>query len=91
MGAVNISGWGWYPGRHYDGFAESDLWKCWKKNIHFTTNVSIYTCHRHFEVLWSFILYILWRFLLSLRNSPYAYIPLYMHKTLPTLGIEKEQ
>ena len=25
------------------------------------------------------------------KNSHYAYIPLYMHKTLPTLGNEKEQ
>ena len=29
--------------------------------------------------------------LLSLRNSHYAYVPPYMHKTLPTLGNEKEQ
>ena len=28
---------------------------------------------------------------MSLKNSHYAYIPLYMHKTLPTLGNEKEQ
>ena len=28
---------------------------------------------------------------LSLKNSHYAYIPPYMHKTLPTLGNEKEQ
>ena len=61
-----------------------------KKN-HLITNISIYTGHRYFEVLWSFILYILWRFVLSLKNSHYAYIPPYMHKTLPTLGNEKEQ
>ena len=30
-----------------------------KKKNHFTTNISIYTSHRHFEVLCSFILYIL--------------------------------
>ena len=47
--------------------------------------------HTHFEVLWSFILYILQRFVLSLIQSDYAYIPPYMHKTLPTLGNEKEQ
>ena len=46
--------------------------------------------HRHFEVLRSFILYILLRFILSLKNSHYAYIP-YMHKTLSTLGNKKEQ
>ena len=62
-----------------------------EKNIYFTRNISIYTGHRHFEVLLSFILYILQRFVLSLKNSHYAYIPLYMHKTLPTLGNEKEQ
>ena len=28
---------------------------------------------------------------LSSRNSHYAYIPPYMHKTFPTLGNEKEQ
>ena len=28
---------------------------------------------------------------MSLRNSHYAYIPAHMHKTLPTLGNEKEQ
>ena len=31
------------------------------------------------------------RFVLSLKNSHYAYIPPYMHKTLSTLGNEKEQ
>ena len=46
--------------------------------------------HRHFEVLCSFILYILLRFILFLKNSHYAYIP-YMHKTLSTLGNKKEQ
>ena len=30
-------------------------------------------------------------FVLSLKNSHYAYIPPYMHKTLPTLGNVKEQ
>ena len=39
----------------------------------------------------SFILYILQRFVLSLKNSHYAYIPPYMHKTFPTLENEKEQ
>ena len=62
-----------------------------KKSIHFTTDISIYMSHKHFEVLWSFILHILQRSVLSLKNSHYAYIPPYMHKTLLTLGNEKEQ
>ena len=62
-----------------------------KKKIHFTTNISISTGQGHFEVFWSFILYILQRFVFSLRNSHYVYIPLYMDKTLSRLGNEKEQ
>ena len=68
-----------------------------KNNIHFTTNIYIYIYiyiymgHRHFKVLWSFIFHILLRFVLSLKSSNYAFIPPYMHKTLPTLGNEKEQ
>ena len=31
------------------------------------------------------------QFVLFLKNSHLAYIPPYMHKTLPTLGNEKEQ
>ena len=31
------------------------------------------------------------RFVLSSKNSHYAYIPPYMEKTVPTLGNEKEQ
>ena len=30
-------------------------------------------------------------FFLTLKNSHYAYIPLHMHQTIPTLGNEKEQ
>ena len=70
-------------------FTLSDLWK--RDFIHFTTNISIYTGHRHFEDLWSFTLYILLRSVLSLNNSHYAYIPPHMHKALKTLGNEKEQ
>ena len=62
-----------------------------KKNIHFTINISIYMTHRHFKVLWRFILHILWRFIFSLENSCYAYMTLQMHKILKTLGNEKEQ
>ena len=49
-----------FYGEHFYGFSKSDLWKRQKKkNILFTTNTSVYMGHRHFEVLWSFILYIL--------------------------------
>ena len=50
--------------------------------------------HRHFEILWSFILYILERFVLSLKNTHYAYILPHMYKALTkhkALGNEKEQ
>ena len=73
-------------GEHFYGFSKSDLWKLREKNIHFTRNISIYTGYRYFEVLWS-----LWRFVLSLKNSHYAYIAPYMYKILPTLGNEKQQ
>ena len=62
-----------------------------KKPIHFITYVSIRAGCRHFKVWWGFILHILYRFILSLKNIHFAYIPLYMHKTLRTLGNEKEQ
>ena len=65
--------------------------KMLKNNIHFTTNISIYNGQRNFEVLWSFVLCILQRFVLHLKNSHCAYIPLCMHKTLTALGNEKEQ
>ena len=88
-------------GEHFYGFLVSDLWKPWKKRYS-CQNKHSYTGHRYFEDLWSFILYIFVKvcfvfkkqsltFVLSLKNSHYAYIPLYMHKTLPTLGNEKEQ
>ena len=50
-----------------------------KKNISQQTYIYIYRGHRHFEVLWSFILCILWRFVLSLKNSHYVYISLYIY------------
>ena len=37
------------------------------------------------------VLFCTYRKFLSLKNSRYAYIPLYMYKTLPTLKNEKEQ
>ena len=39
--------------------SKSDLWKCWKKYLFHNTHIYIYMGHRHFEVSWSFILYIL--------------------------------
>ena len=60
-----------------------------KKKKHFTTNRSIYTGHRYFNVSQSFILYILQRFILSLKQNHYAYTSPYMHKTLQTLQNEK--
>ena len=60
-----------------------------KKKKHFTTNRSIYTGHRYFNVSQSFILYILQRFILSLKQNHYAYTSPYMHKTLQTLENEK--
>ena len=73
-----------------------DFWNMIYENVEkkhsFHNNIYIYILgHRHFKVLWIFILYILHRFVLSLKNSHYGYIPLYIHKTLPTLGNEKEQ
>ena len=44
-----------FCGEHFYGFLEGDLWKRWKKKKHFTTNISIYTGHKHFEVLGSFM------------------------------------
>ena len=61
-----------------------------EKNIHFRADISMYTGHRHFEMLCEVFP---WTYCkgLSLKNSHYAYIPPHMHKTLPTLENEKEQ
>ena len=92
-GEVNISGWHWHPEGHYDGFSESDLlWNCQKTNIYFTANISIYIYGP--QTFWSFMKFCFVhnvKIVLSLKNSCYAYIPLYMDKTLPTLGNEEEQ
>ena len=75
-------------------FTLSDLWTYKKKYSFHNKHIYIYMGHRHFEILWSFILYILERFVLSLKNTHYAYIPPHMHKALTkhkTLGNEKEQ
>ena len=52
-----------------------------KNPIHFITNISAYSSHRH---VWTKVSSVF-------KNSHYAYIPPYMHKALPTLGNEKEQ
>ena len=67
------------------------IYKNVKKKKRITTNISIYMGHRHFEVLWSFILYILYIKYIFKKNSHYAYFPPYMHKSLLTLGNEKKQ
>ena len=38
-----------------------------------------------------YFVHIVVKVFLSLKNSHYAFIPLYMHKMLPALGNEKEQ
>ena len=40
-----------------------------KKKTFISQQTYLYMDHRHFEVLWSFILYILQGFVLSLKNS----------------------
>ena len=58
-----------FYGEHLYGFLESDLWKCWKKNIHFTKNISIYES----QTIWQFydVLFCTYckRFVLSLKHS----------------------
>ena len=62
-----------------------------KEKTFISQQTSIYTDHhRHFEVLLSFILYILQGVFLSLKTSHCAYIPPYMHKVPPTLGNERK-
>ena len=73
-----------FYGEYFYGCLESDLGKE-KRNIHFITNISIYTGSQTF---WSFMS--VW-YILSLKDSYYAYIPLYMNWILPTSGNEKEQ
>ena len=70
---------------------ESDLCKRRKRKHLFDNKYIHMYSHRHFEVLWIFILYVLSRFVLSLKDSYYAYIPPYMNNTFPILGNEKEQ
>ena len=64
--------------------------KTLKKNIHFTTDISLYIriaeILKFYEVLFCTILQ---RFVFSLKSSHFAYIRPYMHETFPTLGNEK--
>ena len=57
--------------------------KTLKKNILFTTK-HIYTYGQTFSSFMKF-------YFVHIINSHYAYIPLYIHKALPTFANEKEQ
>ena len=65
-GRLGKKGWGQYvrvgliPWRMLMDFQKVIYHKNIKKynNIHFTTNITIYMGHRHFEVLWSFFVHI---------------------------------
>ena len=48
-----------------------DFWKLIYENFEKKpiSNISTYAGHRHFEVLWSFIFYILWRFVFCLWKT----------------------
>ena len=59
-----------------------------KKNSFISQETELYI--RVTDIL-KFYEVLLQRFVLSLKHSYYAYIPSYMHKTLPTLGSDKEQ
>ena len=61
-----------------------------KKNIHFTTNISVYTITDILKFYGNLFCTYCNSFCVF-KNSHYAYIPLHMHKTLPTFGNEKEQ
>ena len=59
-----------------------------KRKIHFKTNIHIWvTDILKFDEAFVYILKVLSVF----KNSRYAYSPLQMHETFPTLGNEKEQ
>ena len=77
---------------HFLGFSEHDLWKLRKKPIHFTTDISvnIYGLQIFSSFMQFYFVHIV-KVCFVFKNSRYAYIPPYMHKTLPTLGNEKEQ
>ena len=82
-----------FYGEHFYGFWESDFRKCReKKNTFISQQTYLYMqvtgISKFYEVL--LCAYCKGLFCL-LKNSHYAYIPPYMHKTLPTLGNEKEQ
>ena len=58
-----------------------------KKNI--SQQIDLYIRVTDILTFQSFILYILQRFILSLKHNHYAYTSPYMHKTLQTLENEK--
>ena len=58
-----------------------------QKNIHFITDISLYIRSQTF---WSFLKFYFVH-IVKVCFVYYAYIPLYMNKTLLTLGNEKEQ
>ena len=76
--------------KHFYGFLENDLWKLWKKKTLHNKHIYIYGS----QTFWSFVRFCFLHMVkvhFVFKNSHYAYIPPYMHKTLPTLGNEKEQ
>ena len=88
-----------FHGEHFYGFSENDSRKCQKKrkkekHIHFTTNISIYTGNRYFWFM-IFMIYDFYDkfffFFCTYCKDHYAYILLYMLKTLLKLTNQKEQ
>ena len=87
---VSKSGWDWYPGGYYDRFSESNLWRCWKKVAFISQQILYMQSQRFWSFMKFYFVYIV-KVYPDLKNSRYAYIPLYMHKTLPTFGNKKKQ
>ena len=76
---------------HFLGFSERDLWKLRKKTfISQQTYLYIYGSQTFWSFMKFYFVHIV-KVCFVFKNSHYAYIPPYMHKTLPTLGNEKEQ
>ena len=91
--SVRKSGMSEFYGEHFHGFLESDLWKRWKKSIHFIyiSNISINISSQTFWSFMKFYFVHVVKVCFVFKNSFYAYIPPYTNKTLPKLGNEKEQ
>ena len=60
-----------------------------KKPIHFTTDISIFMGHKHFEVYE--VLFCTYCIGLVFKKQSLCLYSPYIHKTLLTLGNEKEQ